>query len=192
MRIMRHIFSEDRSEAAEYGFENVQVQYYAVENSEKWLPKLRIVNGVLNPQTEEQDLLVIDDAWLKLAQLMHIRYRKQGRAQRQPFFANKQGAEWASQALQDAKKRKLVFCRAGEIVCLLSALGEDVVMYFRDGEAPTIMDLLDPVQIFIPAPVLSNMPRAKVVEDLQDNKPRTVTILAEALESSLDTMKSFE
>ena len=40
--------------------------------------------------------------------------------------------------------------------------------------------------------MLSNVNRSKVVESLRDDKPKTVTILAEMFETSLDTMKSFE
>ena len=49
----------------------------------------------------------------------------------------------------------------------------------------TIIDLLDPVQVFIPAPVLSNVNRSKVVDRLKDDKVKTVEILAELMESSL-------
>lgn len=65
-------------------------------------------------------------------------------------------------------------------------------MYFRDGDMPTILDILDPVQLFIPAPLLSNVNNSKVIESLRDDKPKTVTILAETMESSLDIMKEFE
>jgi len=65
-------------------------------------------------------------------------------------------------------------------------------MYFRDGDMPTILELLDPVQLLIPAPVLSNVNRSKVIESLKEDKPKTVTILAEALESSLDFMKEVQ
>ena len=65
-------------------------------------------------------------------------------------------------------------------------------MYMREGDAPTIMDILDPVQLLIPAPVLSNINRSKVIDSLLNDKPKTVTILAEALESSLLEMKSHE
>ena len=85
-----------------------------------------------------------------------------------------------------------MFTRAGEVVCNMAALGEDPIMYFRDGDAPTVMDLLDPVQLFIPAPVLSNVNRSKVVESLRDDKAKTASILAEIFETSLDTMKNFE
>jgi len=56
----------------------------------------------------------------------------------------------------------------------MSALGEDPILYFRDGDAPTIMDLLDPVQLFIPAPVLSNVNNSKVPDHLRDDKAKTV------------------
>ena len=82
--------------------------------------------------------------------------------------------------------------RAGEIVCNLSDISEDPIMYFRDGDMPTILDILDPVQLFIPAPLLSNVNNSKVIESLRDDKPKTVTILAETMESSLDIMKEFE
>ena len=65
-------------------------------------------------------------------------------------------------------------------------------MYFRDGDMPTILDILDPVQLYIPAPVLSNVNNSKVIESLREDKPKTVTILAETMESSLDVMKDFE
>ena len=74
----------------------------------------------------------------------------------------------------------------------MAGLDEDPIMYFRDGGAPTILDMLDPVQIFIPAPFLSNVNRSKIVENLRNNKDLTVTILAEIMESSLNTMKDFE
>ena len=74
----------------------------------------------------------------------------------------------------------------------MAGLGEDPILYFRDDDAPTIMDLLDPVQMFIPAPVLSNINRSKVVESLMNDKAKTVTILAEVFESSHDTLKNFE
>lgn len=74
----------------------------------------------------------------------------------------------------------------------MTSLGEDPILYFRDGDAPTIMDLLDPVQLFIPAPVLSNINNSKVPDSLRDDKAKTVQVLAEIFESSLDTMKSFE
>lgn len=65
-------------------------------------------------------------------------------------------------------------------------------MYFRDGDMPTILDILDPVQLYIPAPVLSNVNNSKIIESLREDKPKTVTILAETMESSLDVMKDFE
>jgi len=71
-------------------------------------------------------------------------------------------------------------------------LGMEPIMYFRDGDMPTILELLDPVQLLIPAPVLSNVNRSKVIESLKEDKPKTVTILAEALESSLDFMKEVQ
>jgi len=84
------------------------------------------------------------------------------------------------------QKRRQIFTRAGELVCLVAALGQEPIMYFRDSEAPTVIDYLDHVQMFIPAPALSNVNKSKVVESLANNKQKTVTILAETLESSLD------
>jgi len=65
-RLVKRVFNDD-SEAAIYGFENAQVQFYFVETAEKWVPKIRHQGGYLNADTEEEDLLVIDDAWLKIA-----------------------------------------------------------------------------------------------------------------------------
>lgn len=69
-------------------------------------------------------------------------------------------------------------------------LDADPIMHLRD--LPTIIDMFDPVQLLIPAPVLSNVNRSKVVESLAEDKAKTVSILAEILESSLDLMKNFE
>ena len=74
----------------------------------------------------------------------------------------------------------------------MSGLGEDPILYFRDNDIPTVMDLLDPVQMFIPAPALSNVNRSKIADSLLNDKPRTVQILADIFETSLDTMKNFE
>lgn len=38
-----------------------------------------------------------------------------------------------------------IFTRAGEVVCNMAGLGEDPILWFRENDAPTIMDLLDPV-----------------------------------------------
>ena len=46
--------------------------------------------------------------------------------------------------------------------------------------------------MFIPAPVLSNINRSKVVDSLLNDKAKTVEILAEIFESSHDTLKSFD
>jgi len=75
------------------------------------------------------------------------------------------------------------------MVCQVSMLGAESIMYMRDDDASTILDGLDPVQLLIPAPALSNINASKVIESLKEDKPKTVTILAEALESSLDFLK---
>ena len=48
---------------------------------------MRQVGGILNDGTSEEDLVIIDDTWLKLAMVMWIRDRKLGRAARQEDFA---------------------------------------------------------------------------------------------------------
>ena len=136
--------------------------------------------------------MIIDDAWLKLAQLMWTRDRKTSRTARKDPFANGSRDEWAYEALTNVQKRKQIFTRAGELTCQASQLGEEPILYFRDDDAPTILDFLDHVQILIPAPVLSNVNASKVVESLANDKQKTVTILAQALESSLEWMKSCE
>lgn len=186
------MFESDQEEQKNYGFENVQVQHWAIETVESWAQTIRQSNGYLDPSTEEQNLMTIDDTWLKLAQIMWTRDRKNGRLAREASFKNKQRPEWAVQAIQDVRKRKQVFTRAGEVVCYFAGVGADTIMYMREGEAPTILDIMDPVQLLIPAPVLSNINRSKVIESLLNDKPKTVTILAEALESSLLEMKSHE
>ena len=85
-RAVHRIFEGDRQEAAQYGFENVQVQYYAVETIQSWGGKVRQIGGILDADTEEESLLVMDDTWLKLAQVMWTRDRKSGRARRQSEF----------------------------------------------------------------------------------------------------------
>ena len=84
---------------ARYGFENIQVQYYAVETIEKWAAKIRQVGGFLDAETEEENLIVIDDTWLKLAQVMWTRDRKAGRTQRQTEYQARQGPEWSIKAI---------------------------------------------------------------------------------------------
>ena len=65
-------------------------------------------------------------------------------------------------------------------------------MYFRDNEMPTVMDVLDPVQIFIPSPSLSNISSSRVLEHLSDQKEQTVTVLTEVMEASANTMKEYD
>lgn len=48
---------------------------------------MRHVGGYLDVATEEEDLLVIDDAWLKLAQAMYTISRKRTRNLRMAAFA---------------------------------------------------------------------------------------------------------
>lgn len=88
---------------------------------------------------------------------MWTRDRKTSRNTRKDPFANASRDEWAFEALMNVQKRKQIFTRAGELTCQISQLGEEPILYFRDGDAPTILDFLDHVQIFIPAPVLSNV-----------------------------------
>ena len=87
--------------------------------------------------------------------------------------------------------RKQIFKRAGEIVCLYAGLEEDPIMYFRDDEALTIMDHLDAIQVLIPAPVTEGYNESKVLEHLADDKQTVVTVLAEVLEASSDTLKEY-
>jgi len=153
-----------------------------METIETFAGTIRANDGFLNPESEESNLVVIDDTWLKLSQLMWTRNRKTGRTNRKTPLTELNGSGWATLAVEDARQRKRVFRRAGEVLCYMGGLSEDPILYFRDGDAPTILDLLDPVQIFIPAPVLSNVNRSKVVENLRDDKGKTVTILAEIME----------
>lgn len=59
-------------------------------------------------------------------------------------------------------------------------------MYFRDGEMPTILDILDPIQCFIPAPN-----SGKTIEELVEDKKKVVEILASALQMAQNMMKNF-
>ena len=81
-RSLDRVFEGERSEAALYGFDNIQVQYYAIETVEKWATQIRQVGGYLDAETEEENLIIIDDTWLKLAQVMWTRDRKSGRTKR--------------------------------------------------------------------------------------------------------------
>ena len=100
--------------------------------------------------------------------------RKRGRTNRLGDLEQRNGASWSVQAMCYAKKRKNTFNRAGEVVCNMSGLGEDPIMYFRDNEAPTVSVYLTPVQFLTPAPALSNLNRSKVVESLADDKDQTI------------------
>lgn len=104
-RLMGRIFSGDAEEARNYGFDNAQVQFYFVETAEKWVRHIRHVGGYLNPDTEEEDLILLDDAWLKIAQIMWTRDRKLSRGQRKTAFAGQVFDEWALHAISDVVKR---------------------------------------------------------------------------------------
>ena len=65
-------------------------------------------------------------------------------------------------------------------------------MCFRDNEAPTLMDHLDQIQVFIPAPTIEGYNEATVIEHLANDKPKVVTILAEVLEASASTLRQYE
>ena len=125
---------------------------------------------MLNDGTAETDLVIIDDTWLKLAMVMWTRDRKLGRAARQEDFAQSKATEWVSKAMPQARKRSQTIERAGEIVCKMANLACDPIMYYRDNDMPSLLDMLDPVQILIPAPSLSNVNRSKVVESLAEDK----------------------
>jgi len=66
-RLINRVFANEPEQVQDYGFDNVQVQHYFVENSEKWVPKIKHTGGYLDPDTEDRDLIVLDDAWLKIA-----------------------------------------------------------------------------------------------------------------------------
>ena len=58
---------------------------------------IKTVSGHLEGN-EEQDLLTVDDTWLKLAQLMWTRDRKASRNARKSQFLEKSAKEWVSLA----------------------------------------------------------------------------------------------
>ena len=189
---IKRVFEESVEECKNYGFENVQTQFWAAENIIHFATSVRQNNGFLDQETEDDNLIIIDDTWLKLAQLMWTRFRKTGRTARASLFAENDGYGWAAMAMEHIKHRKFVFTRAGELICYMGNLSSDPIMYFRDGEAPTILDLLDSAQVFIPAPVLSNVNNSKIVESLREDKAKTAAILAELMEGSHNAMKDFE
>ena len=82
--------------------------------------------------------------------------------------------------------------RAGEVLCHCLSLDEDPILHFREGDAPTIAEYLDPVQVFIPAPTIDGYHESKVIEHLAQDKPKVVTIMAEVLEASANTMRQYE
>ena len=98
-RAIERVFEGDQNECKDYGFENVQLQFWAVETIERWGSTIKQTGGYLNPQTEEENLMLIDDTWLKLAQIMWTRDRKKGRNLRQSEFQQKQGPEWSVKAI---------------------------------------------------------------------------------------------
>ena len=110
---------------------------------------------------------------------------------RKQFFLDKNAQQWATLAKENLDMRKQIFKRAGEMICLYGGLEEDPIMYFRDGEAPTIVDYLDAVQVFIPAPITQGYNESKVLEHLANDKPKVVTVLAEVLEASSDTLREY-
>ena len=191
-RAKAQIFEEDPEELKKYGFDNAQVQFYAAETIDKWLPRISVQGGELSKSYEDESLVIIDDTWLKLSMVMWTRDRKLGRTARQADFAEGKAGEWVSKAMPQCRKRSQVIERAGEIVCMFANLSSEPIMYCRKDDMPSLLDLLDPVQILIPAPALSNVNKSKVVESLADDKQKTVAILAEILEGSLDKMKQFE
>ena len=68
-RVINKVYEDDQEEMKTYGFENVQVQHWAIESVETWASQIRQSNGFLNPENEAENLVRIDDTWLKLAQL---------------------------------------------------------------------------------------------------------------------------
>ena len=122
---------------------------------------------------------------------MWLRERKRTRMARKQFFLDKNAQQWATLAKENLDMRKQIFKRAGEMICLYGGLEEDPIMYFRDDEAPTIVDYLDAVQVFIPAPITQGYNESKVLEHLANDKPKVVTVLAEVLEASSDTLREY-
>ena len=54
---------------------------------------IKVVSGHLEGN-EEQDLLIVDDTWLKLAQVMWTKDRKAFRNARKNLFEEKNAKEW--------------------------------------------------------------------------------------------------
>ena len=90
------------------------------------------------------------------------------------------------------KKRKNTFDRAGEVVCNMSGLGEDPIMYFRDNEAPTISYHLTPMQFLTPAPILSNLNRSKVVASMATDRESPIQTFNQVMAKSVELIQSFE
>ena len=162
-----------------------------VECVESWVGQIQIEKGLFKGD-EEKAFLVFDDSWLKLAQLMWSRERKRTRSARNKLFLEKNAEEWSKLARESLQKQKGIINRAGEALCQYSELEEDTTINFRDNDAITIAQYLDAIQVFIPAPVIEGYNESKVLQALADDKAKLVTILAEVLEASANTMKEYE
>ena len=162
-----------------------------VECVESWVGQIVIEKGVIKGD-EDKAFLVFDDSWLKLAQLMWSRERKRSRSARNKLFLEKNAEEWSKLARESLKKQKEIINRAGESLCQYAGLDEDTTIHFRDNDAITIAQYLDAIQVFIPAPVTEGHNESKLLQTLADDKAKLVTILAEVLEASANTMKEYE
>ena len=59
---------------------------------------------------------------------------------------------------------------AGSAICRAAKLDEDQVVFFRNDEE-TLLDIMDPIQVFIPAPIVTGLTdKAKPLEHLTSDK----------------------
>ena len=96
-RIYKYQFGDDMEEVERYGFNESKVQDYLASTVDSWIGTVKTVSGHLEGN-EEQDLLTVDDTWLKLAQLMWTKHRKAFRNERKSPFEDKNAKKWISLA----------------------------------------------------------------------------------------------
>ena len=84
---------------------------------DKWIETIKFGDGVLHEQTQERDLLKIDDTWLKFAQILWQQKRKAFGKSRREHFSEKQSNEWITLALKHATDRHSTVQQAGQMLC---------------------------------------------------------------------------
>ena len=184
----------------EFGW-NFSTRIFVMQQIDQYRESLKFQDGWLD--NVDQDLVKLDDTWLKLAQMMYGQItEKRDQNKRLQFLIVKEGVDkaeqaksWLKMALEHGAQRKAIFLIAGTIVAkFFPQLDHEIFLFFREqdirlaGNSMTIVENLDPIQFLMPFDQASE-PAAKGI--LAMDKPQFLEALNEVLNVASEQLRTY-